>query len=133
MDTRTPSRSAKRLHIRTHNHRRLLSRRSSAELIFRRDATQENLSFLQPRCRHPSVVSSASEIPRARVPMCRGDYLRTCDNKTRPLWPNDRSRAAAWILPALAAPEQPELRQMRRPPALRESNFFYNLPRTVAG
>src|SRR5271170_1419890 len=129
MDTRTPSRSAKRPHIRTHNHRRLLSRRSSGELIFRRDATQENLSFLQPRCHYPSVVSSAPEIPRAGVPMCRADYLRTCDNKTRSLWPNDRSRAAAWVLPPLAAPEQPELQQTRCPPALRESNFFYNLTR----
>ena len=56
------------------------------------------------------LLSSACEIPRARWPTSRADYLRTGDSKTRSLWPSDRSRAAAWVLasPAPAAAKQLE-------------------------
>ena len=75
------------------------------------------------------------EIPRARLPRSRADYLRTGDSKTRSLWPNDRSRAAAWVSPSPAppAPKKLDSHQTICPPVSPESNFFYNPPLTAAG
>src|ERR1700733_1843164 len=135
MGIRTPSGSAMPPKNQTHNRRRWLSRRSWKESIFHRGARQGNLSSVPPKFRHPSILSSGCEIPPARSPESRADYLRTDDSKTRLLWPSDQSRAPAWVWALPAPPPQKKLEphQTICPPVSREWNFSYNPPLTVAG
>src|ERR1700733_14249420 len=115
MGIRTPSKSATPPKIRTHSRRRLLSQRSSEELISLHASMPTDPSLGSLQCHHPLTASSAHEIPPGRLLVCRADYLRTCDSRIRSPSLNDPSRAGAW---GGASPAQvaPRLLEWQTPP-----------------